>query len=70
MQQMFVCIPKGVRNNVKIANAVNGAPATVTKITDIAVEGANGYTAKAYDVWYVDNAAADNGSNTYKITVS
>lgn len=70
MQQMFVCIPKGIKNKVTIANAVNGAPATVTKITDIAVEGANGYTATAYDVWYVDNAAADNGSNTYKITVS
>jgi hypothetical protein len=33
------------------------------------VEGANGYTAIAYDVWYVNNAAADGGSNKYAITV-
>lgn len=69
MQQMFFAIPKGKKTNVSVANNVNGAPCTVTKVTDIMVEGANGYTAIAYDVWYVNNAAPDGGSNTYKITV-
>lgn len=69
MQQMFFAIPKGKKSSVEVANNVNGAPCTVTKVTDIMVEGANGYDAIAYDVWYVNNAAPDGGSNTYKITV-
>lgn len=69
MQQMFFAIPKGRKTEVSVANNVNGAPCTVTKVTDVMVEGANGFTAVAYDVWYVNNAAADGGSNTYKITV-
>ena len=69
MQQMFFPIPKGRKTDVSVANNVNGAPCTVTKVTDIMVEGANGYTAIAYDIWYVNNAAPDGGSNTYKITV-
>lgn len=69
MQQMFFAIPKGRKTEVSVANNVNGAPCTVTKVTDVMVEGANGFTAIAYDVWYVNNAAADGGANTYKITV-
>lgn len=70
MQQMFFAIPKGKKSNVAVSNNVNGAPCTVSKVTDIMVEGANGYDAIAYDVWYVNNAAADSGANTYKIVVS
>lgn len=71
MQQIFVCIPKGKKTKVTISNNVNGAPCTVTKaVSAIMVEGANGYTAAAYDVWYVNSASADSGSNTYKIVVS
>lgn len=69
MQQMFFAIPKGRKTEVSVANNVNGAPCTVTKVTDVMVEGANHFDAVAYDVWYVNNAAADGGSNTYKITV-
>ena len=69
MQQMFFAIPKGRKTEVSVANNVNGAPCTITKVTDVMVEGANGFTAVAYDVWYVNNAAADGGENTYKITV-
>lgn len=69
MQQMFFAIPKGKKTDVSVANNVNGAPCTVTKVTDVMVEGANGFNAVAYDVWYVNNAAADGGANTYKITV-
>lgn len=69
MQQMFFAIPKGRKNKVTVSNATNGAPQTVTKVTDIMVEGANGYDAIAYDVWYVSNAAADSGAGSYKIVV-
>lgn len=69
MQQMFFAIPKGRKTEVSVANNVNGAPCTVTKVTDVMVEGANHFDAVAYDVWYVNNAAADGGANTYKITV-
>lgn len=69
MQQMFFAIPKGKKSKVTVSNATNGAPQTVTKVTDIMVEGANGYDAVAYDVWYVSNAAADSGAGSYKIVV-
>lgn len=69
MKQMFFAIPKGVKTSVSVADATNGAPQTVTKITDIMVEGANGYSAIAYDVWYVNNAAAASGSAKFNITV-
>lgn len=69
MQQMFVAIPAGKKSDVSIANAVNGASCTVGK-TSVKVEGANGYDAIAYDVWYVDNASADSGTNKYTFTLS
>lgn len=69
MKQMFFAIPKGVRTSISVADATNGAPQTVTKITDVMVEGANGYTAIAYDVWFVNNAAAASGSAKFNITV-
>ena len=69
MKQMFFAIPKGVKTSISVADATNGAPQTVTKITDVMVEGANGYTAIAYDVWFVNNAAAASGSAKFNITV-
>lgn len=69
MQQMFFAIPKGRKTSVKCSNNVNGAPCTMGK-TEVQVEGANGFTAIAYDVWYVNSASADSGANTYKIVVS
>ena len=69
MQQMFFAIPKGKKNSVKCSNNVNGAPCTMGK-TEVQVEGVNGFTAIAYDVWYVNSASADSGANTYKIVVS
>ena len=69
MKQMFFAIPKGVKTSVSVADATNGAPQTVTKITDVMVEGANGFEARAYDVWYVNNAAAATGDAKFNITV-
>lgn len=70
MQQMFFAAPKGKIKNIGVANATNGAPQTVTKVTDIQVEGANGFAAAAYDVFYVSNAGAESGSTKYNITVT
>lgn len=69
MKQMFFAIPKGVKTSISVADATNGAPQTVTKITDVMVEGANNYQAIAYDVWFVNNAAAASGSAKFNITV-
>lgn len=69
MKQMFFAAPQGLVKSVKVANAVNGAPQTVLK-TSVNVEGANGYTAVAYDVFYVSNAAAESGASKFSITVS
>lgn len=70
MQQMFFAAPKGKIKSVTVANASNGAPQTVYKVTDIMVEGANGFTAVAYDVFYVANAKAELGSSKFNITVT
>lgn len=69
MKQMFFAIPKGLKTSVSVADATNGAPQTVTKITDVMVDGANGYSAIAYDVWFVNNAAAASGNAKFNITI-
>lgn len=69
MKQMFFAAPKGIVKTLKVANAVNGAPQTVQKC-EVNVEGANGYTAVAYDVFYVSNAAAESGASKFSITVT
>ena len=69
MKQIFFAIPKGVKTSISVADATNGAPQTVNKVSDIMVEGANGYSAVAYDVWYVNNAAPASGSAKFNITV-
>jgi hypothetical protein len=70
MQQMFFAAPKGKYTSIAVANSTNGAPQTVSKVTDVMVEGANGFTAIAYDVFYVDNAGAESGSTTFDVTIS
>lgn len=66
MQQMFFAAPKGRVSSVSISNAVNGAPLTVVKGT-CSVEGANGYTAVDYDLFYVANAVAEGGESKWTI---
>lgn len=68
MQQMFFAAPKGRVSSVSISNAVNGAPLTVTK-GSASVEGANGYTAAEYDLFYVANAVAEGGVSEWNIVV-
>lgn len=70
MQQMFFAIPKGKKTKVAVEGTNPVAPQTVTGPITVSVEGANGYTATDYDVWYISNATAAKGSQDYKITVS
>lgn len=70
MQQMFFAAPAGKVSAVKVANAVNGAPQTVTGPVTIQVEGNNGFAAAAYDLFYVSNATAEGGDSTFTITTT
>lgn len=71
MKQIFYAFPAGTYTSVSVVNSKNGAPAgTVIKKTDVMVEGADGYEAVAYDVFYINNAAAESGSSTWTVTIS
>ena len=55
--------------SIKDENGLNAeALSAFTKIT-VSVEGANGYTAKDYNVYYKDNAAANDKANNWVVTV-
>lgn len=66
MKQMFFAAPQGKKASLSISNAVNGAPLTVQKMT-VNVNGAEGYDAVAYDVFYVANAVAESGESKWTI---
>ena len=70
MQQMFFAIPKGKKTKIAVEGTNPVAPQTVSGPITISVEGANGFTAIDYDVWYISNATAAAGSQDYNITVS
>lgn len=67
---MFFAAPKGTYTNIAVTNSTNGAPQTVKKVTDVMVEGLNGYQAVAYDVFYVSNAGAESGETIFDVTLS
>ena len=68
MQQIFFAAPKGKVTSVSVKNSKNDAPQTITKITDVMVQGANGFAAIAYDVFYASNAGAESGTTEFTIT--
>lgn len=71
MQQMFFAAPKGLVKNIQVANSKTTAPQVVTKRSaELMVEGANSYQAVAYDLFYVNNAAAEGGDTTFTVTVT
>lgn len=56
--------------SIKDVNGLNAeAFSAFTHIT-VNVEGANGYEAKAYNVYYKDNASANNKTNNWHFTVA
>lgn len=77
MKQMFFLAPAGKGYKPVIKDSKTDAPQTVEGPVTVYVTGANGYTAAgdettnggmAYDMWYVNNAAAASGSATLNIT--
>ena len=68
MKQMFFAAPAGKGYKPVIKDSKTGAPQTVEDPITVAVEGANGFDAINYDVWYVANASAASGSATLNIT--
>ena len=70
MQQIIFAAPHTAgKTTIEVKDATNGAPQTVTGPVTVQVEGANGYKAVDYDVWYVSNASAAGGELTFNITV-
>ena len=68
MKQMFFAAPAGKGYKPVIKDAATTAPQTVLGPLTVSVEGADGFTAIDYDVWYVANADAASGSATLNIT--
>ena len=70
MKQMFFAAPAGKGYKPVIKDASTTAPQTVLGPITVSVEGAAGFDAINYDVWYVANASAASGSATLNITRS
>ena len=79
MKQMFFLAPAGKGYKPVIKDSKTDAPQTVEGPVTVYVKGANNYMAAgdettnggmAYDMWYVNNAAAASGSATLNITKS
>ena len=76
MKQMFFLAPAGKGYKPVIKDSKTDAPQTVEGPVTVYVTGANGYMTEAekanggmaYDMWYVNNAAAASGSATLNIT--
>ena len=69
MQQIFFAFPATMNvGKPVVKDATNGAPQTVSDKVTVMVEGKDGFTAVAYDVYYVNNAAAAGGELTFNIT--
>lgn len=68
MKQMFFAAPAGKGYKPVIKDASTTAPQTVLGPITVSVEGADGFDAIDYDVWYVANASAASGSATLNIT--
>lgn len=56
--------------SIKDVNGLNAETFSAFKAIQVDVEGANGYTAKSYNVYYKDNAEACNKANKWHFTVA
>ena len=69
MQQIFIARSKSGTTGTPagISNSVNGAPLTMVGPVEVTFKDAANRDV-AYEVWYVNNDAADSGKNTYEIS--
>lgn len=69
--RVIIAYPNTIRNITKVSD-VNGMGADITSaftLTEVDVEGVDGYTAVPYKVYYTDLAAANDTVNTYNVTI-
>ena len=57
-------------NSIKDVNGLNAEAFSAFTHVTVNVEGANGYEAKQYNVYYKDNAAANDKANKWHFTVA
>lgn len=57
-------------NSIKDVNGLNAEAFSAFTHVTVDVEGANGYEAKTYNVYYKDNAAANDKANKWHFTVA
>ena len=63
-KQVYFVVEEGTKNTINVKNASSlNAPVAFTKVASgVQVEGANGYKATAYDLWYANFDNATTGS--------
>ena len=70
MRVVFAVPSSKVVNSVLDVNGLNAQIFSSFTHTTVQVEGANGYTAQEYNVYYLDYANANDTANTYTFTVA
>lgn len=68
MQQMFFAVPKTKASSLSIMGANPPAPQDVVGPFVMKIGGVNNHAPIDYNVWYVSNASAASGSDTYTLT--
>ena len=67
---MFFAVPATHANKLTIVGAAPPAPQTVNGPIEVQIGGVDNYSPIAYNVFYVSNASATSGSDTYTLTFS
>ena len=69
--RVIIAVPNTkVVNSVLDVNGLNAQIFSSFTHTTVDVEGANGYTAMTYNVYYLDYANANDTANTYTVTIA
>lgn len=68
--RVIVAVPAPITcTSIKDENGLNAEAISAFTHTTVNVEGANGYSAKSYNVYYKDNAEACNKANNWVVTL-
>lgn len=68
--RVIIAVPAPrICTSIKDVNGLNAEALSAFTKTTVNVEGANGYEAKAYNVYYKDNAAACDKANNWAVTL-
>lgn len=68
--RVIIAVPAPLQcTSIKDVNGLNAEAKSAFKQISVNVEGANGYEAKAYNVYYKDNASACDKANNWAVTL-